>query len=204
MATPGTPPRRRRVRGRAAGPDRGAYPGSFNPLTRAHLAVAAAARDRHGLGEVHLVVSRVALGKERPDGPVLQHRLEVLERAVSTRPWLRVVVTDAQLIADIADGYGVVIMGADKWAQVNDPAFYPSPAARDEAVRRLPTPAIAPRPPHVAPAEHVLDLPADLAHASSTDARRGRVDLMAPEAAAFDRRTGAWTDPARYRRWLRG
>lgn len=204
MGTPASTGRRRAAGGPAPGPDRGAYPGSFNPLTRAHLAVAAAARDQHHLREVHLVVSRVALGKERPDGPDLQHRLEVLRQAASTRPWLRVVVTDAQLVADIADGYGVVIMGADKWAEVNDPAFYPSPAARDAALRRLPTPAVAPRPPYEVPAEHRLDLPVDLADASSTEARRGRLDLMAPEAAAFDRRTGAWTDPARYRQWLHG
>ena len=33
-------------------------------------------------------------------------------------------VTDAQLIVDIARDYDVVVMGADKWAQVRDAAWY--------------------------------------------------------------------------------
>ncbi|MBO0731843.1 MAG: hypothetical protein J2P57_21470 [Acidimicrobiaceae bacterium] len=42
----------------------GAYPGSFNPPTVAHLAIADAARRVMGLERVDFVVSRVALGKE--------------------------------------------------------------------------------------------------------------------------------------------
>jgi hypothetical protein len=173
-------------------------------LTTAHLAVAEAAREAHRLTEVHLVVSRVALDKEAATIPIFQHRLEVLERAVITRSWLRLVVTESQLIADIAQGYAVVIMGADKWEQIHDPRYYSSAAARDAAVARLPTPAIAPRPPHRAPPTNLLDLPADVAAVSSSRARQGEHTLMAPEAAAFDRRTGAWTDPERYSQWVRG
>jgi hypothetical protein len=184
------------------GPDRGVYPGSFDPLTTAHLAVAEAARRAHDLTEVHLAVSRVALDKEATTVPLFRHRLDVLRRAVARRGWLRLVVTDRQLIADIAEGYGVVVMGADKWAQVHDLRFYRSEQARDEAVARLPTPAIAPRPPHPVPAAGRLDLPDDVAAVSSTRARAGGHRLMAPEAADFDRRTGAWTDPERYRRWI--
>ena len=36
---------------------------------------------------------------------------------------------------------------------------------------------------------------------SSTAVRAGRREWMAPEAAAFDEATGAWSDPARYARW---
>ena len=36
---------------------------------------------------------------------------------------------------------------------------------------------------------------------SSTAARAGRREWMAPEAAAFDAATGAWSDPDRYARW---
>ena len=56
-------------------------------------------------------------------------------------------MTDAQLITDIAAGYDVVVMGADKWAQVRDPAWYDgSTAARDAALARLARVLVAPRP----------------------------------------------------------
>jgi hypothetical protein len=44
----------------------------------------------------------------------------------------------------------------------------------------------------------LLEVAEDVAHVSSTLARAGRLHLMVPEAAAFDARTGAWSDPARY------
>ncbi|WP_419919708.1 hypothetical protein [Candidatus Poriferisocius sp.] len=42
----------------------GVYPGSFNPPTIGHLAIARAAPAQQGLDRVDLAVSRVALGKE--------------------------------------------------------------------------------------------------------------------------------------------
>jgi cytidyltransferase-like protein len=182
---------------------RGAFPGSFNPLTLGHLAIAEVARTQCELDEVHLVVSRVALAKESVERPRLEDRVDVLRAAAASRLWLDVRVTDDQLIADIADGYDVVIIGADKWSQLIDPAFYGgSTQSRDEAIARLPTVAVAPRPPFEIPAGVVA---LDVNHeASSTAVREGRTDWMAPEAAEFDRRTGAWTDPGRYERWLRG
>jgi hypothetical protein len=180
---------------------RGAFPGSFNPLTLGHLAVAEAARDQCGLDVVDLVVSRVALAKEDVERPRLRDRVAVLDAAAATRPWLGVVVTDHQLIADVADGYDVVVMGADKWAQVVDPAFYGGSAgARDAAVARLPLVAVAARPPHEVPDGVVI---LDVSHeASSTAVRDGRKDWMAPEALEFDRLSGAWSDPDRYDAWL--
>lgn len=182
----------------------GAYPGSFNPPTIAHLAIAEAAVRACGLERVDLVVSRVALAKEDVSRPLLEHRLEVLEAVAASRPWLGVAVTTAQLLVDVAAGYDVLVVGADKWAQVLDPVFYGgSPAARDEAVARLPHVAVAPRPPHPVP-DHAtaLDLPAHLGEVSSTAVRGGRSAWMCEEAAAFDERTGAWSDPPRYERWL--
>ena len=52
------------ARATAAGPV-GAYPGTFNPPTRAHLAVAAAAREQCGLARVDLVVSVRSLAMSR-------------------------------------------------------------------------------------------------------------------------------------------
>ncbi|MPY96027.1 MAG: hypothetical protein GEV08_24100 [Acidimicrobiia bacterium] len=180
----------------------GAYPGSFNPPTHAHLAIVEAARAAHGLDRVDLVVSRRALDKEDVVRPLLAHRLAVLEEVASTRPWLGVAVTDHQLLVDIAAGYDVLVVGGDKWHQLRDAHYYGSEEARDEALARLPRLAVAPRPPWDTPPEITLDL--DPAHgaASSTAAREGAVELMLPEAARFDRETGAWTDPERYEHWL--
>lgn len=180
----------------------GAYPGSFNPPTRAHLAIACAARQAHDLVRVDLVVSRRALDKEDVDRPLLAHRLAVLEAVAASRPWLGVAVTDAQLLVDVAAGYDVLVVGGDKWHQLHDARYYGSDAARDDALGRLPQLAVAPRPPWETPGDISLDVPAEHAAASSTAAREGAVDLMLPEAADFDAATGAWTDPVRYGRWL--
>jgi nicotinic acid mononucleotide adenylyltransferase len=185
----------------------GVYPGSFNPPTVAHLAIAETAWRQLGLERLDLAVSRTALGKEGVEIPSLDHRLEVLEAVAATRPWLGVTVVEAQLVVDVAEGYDVVVMGADKWAQVFDPAWYGgSEEARDKAVARLPTVAVVARPGIALPEPEALTgvlLVIDHHHAdvSSSAARAGRRDWMTPEAAAFDERTGAWTDTARYTRW---
>lgn len=183
----------------------GCYPGSFNPITVAHLALAGAAKEACGLERVDLIVSRVALGKGAVDQPTFADRLAVLDEVVrNRRPWLGLVVSERQLLVDLAEGYDVLVLGADKWAQVLDPSFYGgSVAARDDALRRLPHLALASRPgadveePDASRAT-ILHLPTAVAEASSTAARAGRRSWMAPEAEAFDRRTGAWSEPERY------
>ena len=186
----------------ALGSKVGCYPGSFNPPTIAHLAVAEAAHSQCGLTRLDLVVSRVALGKAAPAGPRFEDRIAVLDTIAGSRPWLGVRVTDAQLLVDVAAGYDVVVLGADKWAQVVDPTWYDGPiAARDAALARLPEVVVAPRPPWPVPPGRGLLLLEDMHRpVSATGARTVEPAWMAPEAAAFDARTGAWTDPARYRR----
>jgi cytidyltransferase-like protein len=161
---------------------RGAYPGTFDPPTIAHLAIAEAARTQCELEHVDLVLNRDPLGKTgmRP----LAARLEMLEAVTATRPWLHVVVTEKLHLADIADGYDVLVLGADKWAQILDVSFYDSIVARDHAVARLPMLAVAPRQGLVVPEECVL-LAVDLSDVSSTAARAGRVDYVVPEARPF-------------------
>ena len=82
--------------------------------------------------------------------------------------------------------YDVVILGADKWAQVIDPAWYGTPAARDAAVFRLPHVALAPRPPHplAVDDERVTILTIDPVHhdVSATAVRAGRHQWLAPGA----------------------
>jgi hypothetical protein len=180
----------------------GVFPGSFDPPTLAHLAIAGAARVQGGLDLVVFAISRQALGKEGRRGPTIDDRLAVLKAMADTRPWMDAVVTDRQLIADVAAGYDAVIVGADKWAQIMDPDWYGSAPARDAAVGRLPRLLVAPRPPFSPLGVELLDVPASHVDISSTAVRAGRRDWMAPEAAAFDDETGAWSDPARYERWL--
>jgi hypothetical protein len=185
-----------------------AYPGSFNPPTVAHLAIAEAARRQSGVDRVDWVVSMRALGKEDVAVPVLADRLAVLESVAASRHWLGVRVTPAQLIVDVADGYDVLILGADKWAQVVDPAWYGGDVgARDDALSRLPPTFVVPRPPFPPP-QHpgAVELLVGDHHGpvSSSAVRAGRHEWMLPEAARFDARTGAWSDPERYARWRRG
>ena len=176
----------------------GVYPGSFNPPTIGHLAIAEAALHQRGLDRVDLTVSRVALGKEAVERPSFDDRIAVLEASVADIAGLEVVVTDHQLLVDIARGYDAVVMGADKWAQVLDPAFYGDSAeARDRAVEALLEfdLAIAPRPPFEVPANAELVISTDIDLVSSTGARQGRLEWMTAAARAFDDATGAWSNP---------
>lgn len=164
------------------------YPGSFDPPTVAHLAIVAAAR-QHAT-EVRLVLSEVALGKEDLAG-----RTAVADRlAVLRADGLDAAATTARLVVDIVEeaGADAVVMGADKWAQVVDPAWYGSVAARDAALARLPTVLLAERSGTVIPdlpvAVVVLDVDPAHAEVSATRARAGEVALMAPAARA----SGLW------------
>jgi nicotinic acid mononucleotide adenylyltransferase len=178
----------------------GAYPGSFDPPTVAHLAIARAAVEAYALERLDLVVSRSPLDKEHVRIPSLEDRLAVLEEVVAPIDRLGLVVTDHRLLVDIAQGYDVLVMGADKYGQLHDPKYYDDPDAMRAALARLPRLAVVARPPHAVPTELLLDLGDAHRHVSSSAARAGQVELMLPAAAAFDAATGAWTDPERYRR----
>ena len=138
---------------------RGAYPGTFDPPTIAHIAVAEAARSQCALERVDLIVNREPLGKSTISP--LATRIAMLEAVAASRPWMAVVVTD-------------------KWSQVLDVAFYSSVAARDDAVSRLPQLAVAPRQGYPLPDDCVV-LDVQMSAVSSTAARSGRVDLVPPE-----------------------
>ena len=92
-------------------------------------------------------------------------------------------VTDDQLLADIAQGYDVLIVGADKWHQLHDPGFYGGSAeAIREALARLPTLAVAPRAGVELPSAIdvvVLDLDESHRSVSSTAVRNGRDEWRA-------------------------
>jgi predicted RNA-binding protein with PIN domain len=183
----------------------GVYPGSFDPLTIAHLAIAEAAVRAARLDRIDLALSGVALGKEDAEHSSVADRAAAIRRAARDRAWLDVVVTDSQLVADIAAGYDVVVMGADKWAQVRDPAWYGGDsAARDAALASLPRILVAPRPGFDVVGAEVLDVDPYLAHVSSTRARSGEHHLLgagAPRRVLVDgnnvvgsRPDGWWRD----------
>jgi hypothetical protein len=163
---------------------RGVYPGSFDPLTVAHLAIADAAIIACELERLDLVISQVALEKDHGGHTSVAARLAAIARvAGGGRPWLGGLVTDAQLIVDIASGYDVCIMGSDKWLQVNDSSFYGgSAAARDDALARLPRVAVVPRDGFPLPPDAgvtVLDIAPEHRNVSSTAVRAGRTDWLA-------------------------
>jgi hypothetical protein len=142
---------------------------------------------------VDLVISRWALGKEHLDEPSVTRRLAVLERVCATRPWLGAVVTERRLIAEVAAGYDAVVLGADKWRQVIDPAWYgddpTSPAAvaaRDAAVAALPRVLVAPRGGDRPSGVELLCTDAAHHHVSSSAVRAGAEGAqrwVLPEAA---------------------
>ncbi|MCD9624177.1 hypothetical protein [Rhabdothermincola salaria] len=145
-------------------PRTGVYPGSFDPVTVAHLHVAEAAVARCGLDRLDLTISVTTLGKDDGRLSPTEDRLAALHELADRRPWLGVRTTPQSLLADIAVGYDVVVLGADKWHQLLDPSWYGSAERRDEALRRLPLLALAPRPPWTLPGQDPgADPPCDLA-----------------------------------------
>lgn len=171
----------------------GCFPGTFDPPTLAHLAIAEAAAAAAGLARVDFVLSRDPLAK--PRATPVDARAAVLRAVAAGRRWMGVRVVDARLIVDVAAGYDAVVLGADKWLQVNDPSWYEgSVAARDRALAALPARVlVVPRAGlAVPPGAEVLRIDGDHAGVSSTGARAGRTDWMLPEAA----RAGLWSrDP---------
>ena len=158
-------------------------------MTVAHLAIADAVRTQLRTASVELVISRVPLAKEHRTATPVDERLAAI-RSIRDRdrPWLGARVTDDQLLADIAAGFDILVLGADKWHQLLDPRFYGgSETARDDALARLPKIAIAPRAGADLPAPDqrpvvdmvVLDLPPALQQVSATAVRAGRKDWRA-------------------------
>ncbi len=187
---------RARYRGAVADPTSadgplGVYPGSFDPPTVAHLHVARAAVERLGLVRVDLSISLATLGKSVERLSPVEARVAELEELAAELPWLGVRTTHHSLLADVATGYDVLVVGADKWHQLLDPSWYGGPARRDEALARLPLVALAPRPPWTLPDDDPAAVPpagvefvvldTDPAHheVSATAVRSGRAEWRA-------------------------
>lgn len=157
---------------------RAVFPGSFDPLTIAHLGIVDAVHDQFDVDAVHLALSHEALAKEGLASSPVSDRAAAAHSLRGRRPWLAVVTTEAQLLVDIAEGYDLLVIGADKWHQLHDPRFYgDSDSRRDDAVARLPDLVVVPRsdielPSDLAP--RLLDVPEAIRHVSSSGVREGR------------------------------
>lgn len=170
------------------GKRRAVYPGSFDPPTIAHVAIALATLEQCRCDSLSFALSYGALGKEGREATI-GNRLTVLADLFAHDPRFEVVTTPARLIVDIAAGFDVVVVGADKWEQILDPQWYPDgEAGRDRAVATLPHIALTPRPPVVISPDPVGDASRvtilqlhnpELAGVSSSAVRDGRSEWRA-------------------------
>lgn len=172
----------------------GVYPGSFDPPTIAHLGIAVMARRAAGLDRIDLHISRTALAKEDADHAPFDLRVAVIEASIGHLSWLSLVITDKQLIVDIADGYDAVLMGADKYHQIRQPKYYADEAERDAAMAALPL-VVGPNRPGAPPLPDtalVLALPPKLEVVSSSGARTDHPQWMTPPARKTAEANGIW------------
>ncbi len=180
----------------------GIYPGSFNPPTLAHAAIAEAALSEHDLDRLDIVMSKSALGKSNVTYPKFSDRVHVVRSSFAEFDNIDVVVTDKQLLSEMSQGYDLLVLGSDKWTQIQERRWYPDDRARTTALAALPTVTVA--------ARSTIDLPQDIRltvdpkfvqDVSSTAARDGAVQMMTDAARSFAIESGAWVDRARYERW---
>ena len=167
------------------------YPGSFDPPTIAHVHLAETAIAQLGLDRVDFAISALTLGKDDSRLAPIDDRVAELTAISSGNNRIGVITTPHSLVADIAEGYEVIILGADKWHQVLDPVWYADVNARNEALQQLPLGALAARPPWTMPGEdpaadppegvNVVVLDTDPSHhpVSATDVRAGREEWRA-------------------------
>lgn len=120
----------------------GLFAGSFNPLTRAHAALAAAARSAGDLDALIWILTVVTVDKERVE------RASLVDRLIQMRAYVETTGDELALLnrglyadeVDIAGDFApsvdefVVIVGYDKIVQILDHRYY---LDRDAALDRL-------------------------------------------------------------------
>lgn len=162
----------------------GLLAGTFNPLTRAHAALAVAGR-RAGCDPVVLAMAPVSLAKEGVERAHPLDRLDWVCRWARRHPWATVALASHPLLVDQAEALReaagapvALLLGSDKAAQLAEPHWYED---LDAALARLaqtasllvaeraghPRAAIAALPLPVTP----LRLPSWVPERSSTEAR---------------------------------
>ncbi len=211
-ARPG-PPRLETVAGalpRLPGGRAGLLAGTFNPLTRAHAALAVAARHT-GCDRVLLAMALVSLDKERVRRAHPVDRLDWVVRWARRRRWATVAVASHPLLVDMAEPLAAatgarvaLVVGADKAVQLVDPRYYDDPAAALDRLAATARLLVAPRAGHEVPE---LPLPADPLPTPGWVPARSATQVRALAAAGADltglvpaelvapiRRTGAYDE----------
>lgn len=194
----------------------GLLAGTFNPLTRAHAALAAAAH-RAGCERVVLAMAPRSLAKEAVERAHALDRLAWVRAWARRRPWAAVAVASHPLLVDMAEALRgltgrrvALVMGADKAEQLTDPRWYGDPEAALERLARAAELLVAPRGaaglPDLGLPARPLATPAWALERSSTEARaaaaagRDLTPLLPAPVARAVRRTRAYDpDPAPYR-----
>ena len=129
-------------------------------------------RSTLGLDRLDLAISGTALEKSTSTTPRSSgDSTSSIRDATADRPWLEVVAVREQLIVDIAEGYDVVVMGADKWTQVIDPPLVRRRGRPDAALARLPQGRGGALAGHRVPPELALAVPEGLEHVSASAVR---------------------------------
>lgn len=160
----------------------GILPGTFNPITVAHLGLAVSAR-RH-CDEVLFVLPRIFPHKPYT-GASLEQRVELIEAALGANPGFSLGVSDAGLFVEIADecrkAYGPEVRlsflcGRDAAERIAG-WDYGRPDAFSDMLRQFDL-LIARRngeytpPPDLAAGMEILDIPSDLEAVSATEVRQ--------------------------------
>jgi nicotinic acid mononucleotide adenylyltransferase len=152
------PPRLELVTGTLApGRRHGLLAGTFNPFTRAHAALAVAGR-RAGCERVVLAMAPVSLDKQEVERAHPVDRLDWARAWAAHHPWAAVAVASHPLLVDMAEalraagaGEVVLLLGADKAAQLVDPRYYADPEAALARLSRAATILVADRAGHAHP-----------------------------------------------------
>jgi nicotinic acid mononucleotide adenylyltransferase len=212
MAAPG-PPRLEVVAGTLPRGARAALlAGSFNPITRAHAALAVAGH-RSGRDRVVLAMAPVSLDKERVERAHPLDRLDWVRTWARRHPWAVVAVSSHPLLVDMAESLGrrtcqevALLVGADKASQLVDARYYDDLEAAIGRLGRAASLLVAERAGHPAVALPLrsapLAMPGWAPGRSSTQAREAArhgelLEELVPSAVARAiRRTGAYDDDA--------
>src|SRR6266545_1113490 len=108
----------------------GLLAGTFNPLTRAHAALAVAGH-RAGCERVVLAMAPTSLDKERLERAHAVDRLDWARTWARRHTWAAVAVSSRVLLVDMAEALGrltggqvMLLLGTDKAAQLIEPRYY--------------------------------------------------------------------------------
>jgi nicotinic acid mononucleotide adenylyltransferase len=186
----------------------GLLAGTFNPFTRAHAALAVAGH-RAGCRLVVLAMAPVSLAKEGLERAHPVDRLDWVAAWARRHPWAVVAASSHPLLVDMAEALGratggrvVLLLGADKAAQLAEPHWYDDPAAAMDRLDRAATLLVADRAGHRAPDLPLRATPLATAawvpERSATQARDAAArglplgDLLPAAVARGVERTGAY------------